>query len=409
MGENVITGYDDPIKLFAEEKHRLYWANLNAKAFVVVNQGGTSSGKSECIIRVLFTIAILCAKYRILITTNTVPKLKQDALAIALVVAQLPEMKMFIKQYNATDRFFIFHNGSKMEFNSYATAEEAKGPKYHIVYITELTRVKWGVFEQLYMRTKVRMYVDYNPTDTFYIHTKVIGNPKRFTSVMKLRSDHRDNPYLSDEMHARIENIDEPGTETHNVYARGFTGRLRGTVYVNWVSVNTTFDYRDGVIWYVDWAKGESKTADPVAAGRIMIKPPDFPELDYLVDELVYDQAVSASEVAQVFKEVGYKDGQRCFCDHQPIFNYELVVNGITGAVPAVKGPGSVNSGILFTRKKKVGYTARSTNIHNEQSKYKFLEVDGIVTNTPVDEYNHHMDGIRYGVHGEAIYTGDLK
>lgn len=400
-------GYEEPIKLFAEEKHRLYWANLEAKQFVVINQGGTSSGKSECIIRVLFTAAIVAAKYRILVTTNTVPKLKQDALAIALTVADLPEVKPFIKQYNATDRFFLFTNGSKMEFNSYSTAEEAKGPKYHIVYITELTRVTYGVFQQLYMRTKVRMYVDYNPTDTFYIHTKVIANPKQYNSIKVMRSDHRDNPYLSDEMHARIEGITDK--ETHRVYGRGYTGRMRGTVYNNWQSIDTDFIYRDNVIWYVDWAESESKTADPVAAGRIMIKPKDYPDLDYLIDELVYDQAVSASEVAQIFKEAGYKSGQKCFCDHMPTMNYELVTCGITGALPAIKGPGSITAGILFLRKKMIGFTARSNNIQHEYRRYKFLEVEGIVTNSPIDEHNHHMDGIRYAIHGNGIITGNLK
>lgn len=402
-----VTGYESPLHLFEHEKHRLYWANLEAKEFIVVNQGGTSSGKSECIIRVLFTIGIVAAKYRILVTTNTVPKLKQDALAIALAVAELPDVKPFIKQYNATDRFFLFTNGSKMEFNSYATAEEAKGPKYHIVYITELTRVAYGVFEQLYMRTKVRMYVDYNPTDTFYIHTKVIANPKQYKSIKVMRSDHRDNPYLSEDMHERIEGITDK--ETHRVYARGFTGRMRGTVYNNWVSVDTDFIYRDNVIWYVDWAESDAKTADPVAAGRIMIKPLDYPDLDYLVDELVYDQAVSASEVAQIFKEAGYKGGQKCFCDHMPTMNYELVMGGITGAIPAIKGPGSITAGILYLRKKRIGFTARSNNVQYEYRRYKFLEVEGVVTNSPIDEFNHHMDGIRYGIHGNGIVTGNLK
>jgi phage terminase large subunit len=395
------------VHLFKNEKSPLYWANLYAKEKVIINQGGTSSGKTEAIIRVLFTIAIIRKGYVITVISNTITKLKEDALRIAKNVAKIPEVKLFIKDYNSTDRVFTFHNDSIIEFKSFEDDEQAKGGKRHILYISEATRIPYMIFYQADLRTKVRTFIDYNPTSTFWAHNKVINCPidskgrKEFDSVKVIRSWHIHNPYLSDQEHDRLERISDK--QLFKVYARGLTGMLSGTIYPNWVEVDD-FPWTDGIVWYVDWGFSEKETADPVAAGRIAFKPKDI-DLDFVADELIYKQGVPAASVAAAMWAAGYKTGQPCYCDHSPDDIRELRLAGIA-AFPAAKGPGSVISGIIFMRSKKVGYTKRSENIREERKKYKFLEIEGIVTNTPIDEWNHHMDGIRYGCRTHSLVTG---
>lgn len=394
------------INLFADERSRLYWANLYAAAFIVINQGGTSSGKSEAIIRVMFALAILRGRSRLLVATDTIPNIKADALRIAEAVIQHPDIKPFIVSYHKTDRIITFTNGSVMDFKGFESEENAKGPKYHYTYVTEATRLSYAIWYQLYLRTKLRMFVDYNPTDTFYIHTNVIGNKKEFHSILVMRSDHRDNPYLTDDEHQKIEKISDP--DTWRVYARGFTGKLKGTVF-KWQEMDVPFWYTDGVIWAVDWGFSEKKTADPVACLRIMKGPPDLPGIDYLIDEIAYDRAIAPANLATIMKTVGYKEGQPCYCDHSNESIYELILSGITGAMPAIKGPGSIRSGILFLGRKNIAYTKRSYNIREELKHYKYMEIEGIVTNTPVDEWNHLMDAGRYGVHSHALVTANMQ
>lgn len=396
------------VQLFKNEKSPLYWANLAAKEKIVINQGGTSSGKTEAIIRVLFTIAIIRRGYVITVISNTITKLKEDALRIAKSVAKIPEIKIFIKDYNSTDRTYTFINDSIMEFKSFEDEEQAKGGKRHILYINEATRIPFMIFYQADLRTKVRTFMDYNPTSSFWAHDKVINCPvgpkgKEYNSVRVLRSWHEHNPYLTDEEHARIERIADP--DLFKVYARGLTGKLRGTIYTNWQEVED-FHWTDGIIWYIDWGFSEKESADPTAAGRIAVKPKDT-DLDYVADELVHARGLPVAEVARIFKENGYKTGQPCFCDHSPENIRELRLHGIA-AFPAAKGPGSVTAGILFLRSKKMGYTRRSENIKEELKKYKFLEIEGIVTNTPIDEWNHQLDGIRYGTHTYSLVSGNV-
>lgn len=396
------------IQLFKDEKSPLYWANLTADKKIVINQGGTSSGKTEAIIRVLFTIAIIRNGYIITVISDTIPKLKEDALRIAKIVSRYPEIKLFIKDYNSTDRIFTFKNESIIEFKSFEDEEAAKGGKRHILYISEATRVQYMVFYQADLRTKVRTFMDYNPTASFWAHDKVINCPvvngrKEFDSVKVIRSWHIHNPYLTDAEHDRLERIADK--DLFKVYARGLTGKLRGTIYSNWAEVDE-FPWTDGVIWYVDWGFSEKESADPTASGRIAFNPPDC-EYDYVLDELCYARGLPPSELAKLIWAAGYKSGQPCYCDHSPEGIRELRVSGIH-AFPFTKGPGSILAGVLFMRSKKIAYTRRSDNIRLETKKYTFLEIDGIVTNTPIDEFNHHMDGSRGACHTHALCTGKL-
>lgn len=391
------------VELFKGEKSPLYWANLTAKEKIVINQGGTSSGKTEALIRVLFTIAIIRSGYIITVISNTVPKLKEDALRIAKNVARLPAITPFLKTYNETERIYTFKNESIIEFKSFEDELQAMGGKRHILYINEATRIPYMIFYQADLRTSVRTFMDYNPTAEFWVHSKVLNNKIEFPSTKVIRSWHVHNPYLTQEQHDRIERIQDP--QLKKVYARGLTGILKGIIYPNWEEVED-FPWTDGIIWYVDWGFSKKETADQTAGGRIAFKPKDS-EYDFIADELCYARGLPVTEVARLFFEAGYKSGQPCYCDHSPENIRELRLLGIT-AIPAAKGPGSVISGILFMRNKKVAYTKRSENIRMERGKYKFLEIDGIVTNQPIDEFNHQMDGIRYGGHTHSLRTGEL-
>jgi phage terminase large subunit len=396
---------NEPIELFPNERSPLYWANLTAKEDIVINQGGTYSSKSYSIIKVLFTIAVLRRGYVITVISNTVTKLKEDAIRIAKdIVDKSDVLKEMIASYNSTDRTYLFKNGSLIEFKSFETPEQAEGGKRDILYVNEAPRIPYRTFFLAQMRTRVRTFVDYNPTSTFWIHNNVLDNKAEYKSVKVIRSWHIHNPYLAQEQRDRIENIQDP--ELWKVYARGLTGKLKGTIYPNWDEVEE-FNYSDGVVWWLDFGFSESSKADPTAGGKMAFHPKDS-EYDFICKELIYTQGISSEQIVTVFRANGYKDGQIVYCDHAPAMINELRIHGIS-AVPAIKGPGSLLSGILFLRNKNVAYTKDSENIRMERGKYRFEEIEGIMTNTPADEWNHHMDGIRYAAYSHSLRTGRIK
>jgi phage terminase large subunit len=391
---------DDPVELFEGQTGPLYWANLTAKEDVIVNQGGSWSGKTHSIMQVLFTIAVMRPNYIITVISNTVTKLKEDALRISKsIISNNRRLQLYIREYNSTDRVYTFINGSLIEFKSFEDQEQAKGGKRHILYVNEASRIKYMVFFEAQLRTLVRTFVDYNPTSQFWVHDSVINNRLEYTSVKVIRSWHIHNPFLTDKQRERLENIQDK--EMWKVYARGLTGILKGTVYPNWTEVND-FLWSDDVIYYVDFGY----TNDPTAAGRIAIRPKGT-DFDYVADELTYSPGIPMGVLVNKFKENGYKEGQLCYCDHDPTLIRELRMMDIA-AVSAIKGPNSIISRILFMRSRKIGYTKRSVNIKEELRRYKFIEIDGHITNTPADEWNHHMDGISYGCQTYALQSGEI-
>lgn len=393
------------VELFKDQTGPLYFANLTAKEDVVINQGGTWSGKTHSIMQVMFTIAIMNPAYVITVISNTVTKLKEDAIRISKsIVSDNPILKKFLLPgqlaYNQTDRVYNFRNGSLIEFKSFEDEEQAKGGKRHILFVNEASRIKYMVFFEAQLRTEVRTFIDYNPTSEFWVHSKVIHNKLEYKSVKVIRSWHIHNPFVPEKQRERIEGIQDK--ELFKVYARGLTGILKGTIYPGWVEVDNFPNVSDGIIWGADWGY----TNDPTAVCRVAVAPPGT-GLDFIVDEITYSPGIPMAVLATMMRDNGYKDGQIMFCDHDTTLINECRMLGIS-ATKALKGPNSVLSGILFLRSRRIGYTARSENIKMELRKYKFLEIDGNITNQAIDEFNHQCDAIRMATHTYSLATGTI-
>jgi phage terminase large subunit len=91
----------------------LFGQNYFSTAQVIVNQGGTSSGKTYAIEQVLFCLACQTAKLVITVVAQDIPNLKAGALRDALNIYQESEaLQNTVKNFNKTDRLFEFNNGS---------------------------------------------------------------------------------------------------------------------------------------------------------------------------------------------------------------------------------------------------------------------------------------------------------
>lgn len=99
-----------------QAKHQasvLFLANYEATANVVVNQGGTSSGKTYAIMQVLFHFAYEQPKQVITVVGKDIPNLKAGALRDALkIYHDSARITASVRSYNKSDRVFLFNNGS---------------------------------------------------------------------------------------------------------------------------------------------------------------------------------------------------------------------------------------------------------------------------------------------------------
>lgn len=376
----------------------VYEVNAASKADLVVNQGGTDSGKTYAIQQLLFMHAISTIAPKsdpvITIVGESVPNLKKGAYRIAKTIYNAnPGLKSYIKTWNETDRTIHFKTGWIMEFQSYTDEQAAKQGKRQYLFINEANGIKYNIFWQLAKRTRIKTYLDYNPSAPFWAHEKLIGTDRKnndlSVDVELIISDHRHNPFLSDRDHERTELIKDPNL--WKVYARGLTGNLSGLVYPTWVRIPDIEYPNIDIFGGLDFGY----TNDPTAGVKISMSGNNA-----FLHELCYSPGMSPYEIHTTFRVNGFTHDTEVFCDHDRDIIRDLRKEG-TLALPARKGPNSIKPGIAKVNEFKVFYTASSTNLHTERTKYMYImDPDtGKPTNVPVDGFNHLMDASRYGIY----------
>lgn len=357
----------------------LYEANYFATEDVIINQGGSSSGKTYSILQVLFTKAIQ-SPIVITIVGESIPNLKAGALRDALDIYNNSEtLRSKIADYNRTDRIFQFVNGSVMEFKSYETSQNAKSGKRDYLFINEAQGITYDIFNELYMRTRKQVYIDYNPNAEFWVHENLIGQP----NVKLFISDHRHNPFVAQKIRDKIEGLRFKDMELFKVYARGMTGKIEGLVFRN-------FDIVDEVPYgseLISAGMDFGFTNDPTT----FIKVFRFNNELY-VDELIYQTGLTNSDIVKQLNLLGIDRSMYIVADSAEPKSIEDIRRAGFNIEAAKKGADSINNSIDTLKQFKINITRRSVNTIKEFRSYKWIEGKNI----PVDFNNHAMDAIRY-------------
>ena len=363
----------------------LYHANMNATARVVVNQGGTSSGKTYSLMQVLFVLGMTEDRQVITVVGQDVPNLKKGAYRDAKTILDgSPLLRAWWPYVNEGERIIRCQNGSIIEFASYSDAQDAKSGKRDYLFVNEANGITYEIYWQLAIRTRKRVYIDYNPTARFWVHDELIGRE----GVQVIISDHRKNYFLSDDEHARIEGIEDD--ELWKVYARGLTGKISGLVLTNW-------DFCDRLPDVEEWKRSYygldfGFTNDPSALEHVVEAHGEL-----WIDEVLYSTGLTNPMIAQRAKDAGIGREQEITADSaEPKSIAEL--NGLGLWVSAsVKGNDSIVSGIDILKRYRLHVTRHSQGIISNLRSYQWAkDRDGNQTNKPEDKNNHGIDAIRY-------------
>ena len=362
----------------------LYHSNYKSKADVIVNQGGTSSGKTYAILQVLFSKAI---KDSCIITVvgQDIPNLKVGAFRDALdIINADPAIRQQIFHYNKGDRVFTFNNQSIIEFKSYDNEQDAKSGKRDYLFVNEANGIPYNVFEQLNLRTRKQTYLDYNPDASFWVHDKVIP----LESSELIISDHRHNPFLSDKIREKIEALKDKDLDLWKVYARGRTGRIEGLVLRKWFVTNEDFSDKKLIGYGLDFGFSN----DPSSLIEVRMQ-----DGELWVKEMIYDTAMTNSDISHRMEALNVSRGSLIVADSsEPKSIEELrrmrwTIDGVK------KGADSIMFGINLLKGYKINVHSSSKNLIKELEQYKWkVDKSGKSLNVPIDNYNHAIDALRY-------------
>lgn len=360
----------------------LYLPTFQCTADTLVHQGGTSSGKTYAILQALFSIAISTPGQVITVVGQDIPNLKVGALRDALEIWEGSEqLKSCIPSYNRTDRIFTCNSGSIIEFKGYQSPQDAKSGKRDYCFINEANGISYDIYVELALRTRKRVFIDYNPNNRFWVHDNVI--PQKNTQL--IISDHRHNPFLDQKVRDKIEALKDVDLDLWKVYARGMTGKIEGLVFRNWELCDEIPKEAKFIAWGMDFGF----TNDPTAVTGVWLQ-----DGKLWLDNILYETRLTNQDI---YERVKHLSGEFIADSAEPKSIEELRRMGlkITGAT---KGKDSITSSIDILKRYKMMVTRNSVALIKELNAYKWRtdRATGQTINEPVDFMNHAIDDIRY-------------
>ena len=239
----------------------------------------------------------------------------------------------------------------------------------------------------------IQFTLTFNPwSDKWWGKARFFDKPDDRT--LALTTTYRCNEWLSEADRKQFEQLPP---RRRRVEADGEWGISEGLIYSNWEI--REFDVnRIKKDPYALSAFGLDfgYTLDPTAFSAMIILP-QVREI-YVFDEF-YERGLSNRQIADLIKYRGYAK-ERIIADSQePKSIDEIRSHGIGGIRACEKGPGSLMHGIQLLQDYRIIVHPKCTNTEIELSNYSHKkDKNGGYLNEPADEFNHMLDGIRYGV-----------
>jgi len=363
----------------------LFWENYRSKAHVVINQGGTNSGKTYSIVQNLFCLACENPKQVITVVGQDIPNLKAGALRDALSIwASSEQLTANVKSYNKSEHIFEFTNRSIIEFRSYDDAQDAKSGKRDYLFVNEANGVPWSVYQELALRTRKKIYIDYNPNSGFWVHDNLLGRD----GVQLIISDHRHNPFMEQTVRDKIEGLKNTDIALWKVYARGLTGKVTGLILNNWYLCDAIPPAAKLIAVGLDFGFTNDET------GCIEVYRQNG---ELWINELLYETGLTNPDIAKRLTNAGLSKNTEIIADSAEPKSIEELRRLGWHIIPAKKGADSVKLSIDILKRYKLNITRNSINLRNELARYKWKEGrSGKMINQPVDQWNHLIDPLRY-------------
>lgn len=362
-----------------------------------VHQGGTSSGKTYGILQHLFEEGARNNNEVITVVAEDVPSLKSGAYRDAISI--LNDDKVLSAWYpkegrNKTDRLFKSLSGSVIEFKSFQDEYDARSGKRDRLFINEANAVKYGIYEQLSLRTTKQTIIDFNPSARFWAHDNLEGRD----DVNWVVTTYRNNAFLNSNIREKIESY-EPTPEniargTANeyrwkVYGLGEVGRLEGLVFPDFKIAPMPEDYK----WRV-FGMDFGYTNDPTT----------LIEIRYHADGLywkehIYQTGLTNPDICSKLDLIGFPKQEKIVADSAEPKSIEEIKRKGWYIVGAEKGADSINQGVDAIKRYNVYIEPQSKNLIEEFSSYTWAkDRDGNPTNKPIDSFNHGIDAGRYAL-----------
>lgn len=376
--------------------------------------GGTSAGKTFGILPILIDVAARTPLLEISVVSESVPHLKRGAIKDFKKIMK-DTNRWISDHWHGTDLKYTFSNDAYIEFFSADQEDKVRGPRRNILYINECNNISFETYHQLAIRTDMHVWLDYNPTQEFWVHTELNNDP----DVEKIILTYKDNEALSEVLVKEIEKArtkafyDEFADNLFNeaniknkywanwwkVYGLGLVGSLEGVIFKNWQTINEIPKEAKLISYGMDFGF----TNDPTT----LIACYKYNN-ELIFDEMIYQTGLLNSDIINFIKANCNKSVYIYADSAEPKSIEEIKRSGvaITGAI---KGQDSVVFGINYLQGFQIKVTSSSINMIKELRNYTWdVDKTGKKLNKPIDAFNHTIDAMRYSI-SSMVTTSEVE
>lgn len=354
---------------------------------IIVNQGGTRSGKTYSLLQLLITIATRAINpLEISVVSHTIPHLKKGAIRDFTKIMQ--SLDLFDDhKFNKTEYIYKFSDKVYIEFFSADNGAKLRGPGRDILFVNEANLLTYDEWKQLIMRTRGKAIIDYNPVDEFHwIYDKILTR----NDVKFIQSTYLDNyDYLPKEQIEEIERLKDEDPDYWRVYGLGEVAKSTNLIYQNF-SMCDSIPNGD-TIYGLDFGYN-----NPTA----LIEVTNY-DNNIFLRQKIYDTKLTNSDLIELLKTFNIGNSF-IYADSAEPQRIEEIYRAGFNIHPAEK---NVKAGIDFCKRYKLHIDRHSSDLLKEIKSYKWKQdKNEQIIDEPVKFNDHILDAFRY-----ATFTHGIK
>lgn len=346
--------------------------------------GGTSAGKTIGILQLLIDDAQTDTTPTLTsVTAESFPHLKRGAMRDFLDIMQ--KHNYFEESaWNKTDYIYTLPNKSQIEFFSLDQPSKVRGPRRDRLFINEANNNQLETFEQLEVRTKEYVWLDWNPTNEFWWYTDVKSRQDASETTLTYKDNEALDPEIVRSIEARRGNH-----AWWQVYGLGQLGDVEARIYTDWQIIDE-IDHNARLDRYgLDFGY----TNDPTAIVAIY-----YHDGGYILDEIAFQRGLSNQQIADIFMAQPRALVKADSAEPKSIAEIRSYGINILGVI---KGKDSVRQGIQYVQDQRISVTKQSTNLIKGYRNYLWeTDRDGKIINVPSHNFSDCLDAVRYGFEG---------
>jgi len=366
------------------QTNKVYKHLSNSDKKIIVEQGGTRSGKTyNIILWIIFKYCTNNTNKVITICRKSFPSLRATVLRDFMSILQEHNIYSEIYHNKSNSEYHLF--GNLVEFISLDMPQKIRGRKRDLLFVNEGNELYYEDMQQLLFRTQDRVILDFNPSDEYHwIYDKLI--PRNDCDFFK--TTYLDNPFIEDSIRREIELLKDTDEQYWQIYGLGERAASRSTIF-NYVEVNKIPLQANLISYGMDFGY----TNDPTVLVSVYIE-----NHNMYIKEHLYRTQMTTNDINQFLKDEQIK-GSIYADSAEPRLISELRKMG-HNIFPSIKGKDSINAGIDLLKRYKIHILNTSTNAISEFRNYKWKEdKSGLLTNIPDGKNDHTIDSCRYAAY----------